>query len=63
MSTYVEVELRCDGVEGDPYGCEDVIYDLTAARARKTADQRGWLVSTRGGKDFCPTHRTAEGGR
>lgn len=56
MSTYTEIELRCDGVEGDPYGCDDVIYDLTAVRVRVTAKERGWLVNSRG-KDYCPEHR------
>lgn len=57
MTTYTEIELRCDGIEGDPYGCDDVIYDLTAVRARATAAERGWL--RRGGKDLCPKHRPA----
>jgi len=62
MTTYTEIELRCDGVEGDPYGCDDVIYDLTATRARKTAADRGWLTAQRGGKDYCPEHRPASKG-
>lgn len=61
MSAYVEVELRCDGVEGDPFGCDETIFDGSATRARVIASERGWLTARRGGKDYCPKHRPRAG--
>jgi hypothetical protein len=57
MTAYTEIELRCDGVEGDPFGCDAVVYDGTATRARVVAGERGWLTARRGGKDLCPKYR------
>lgn len=57
MAVYTEVELRCDGVEGDPFGCDRQVFAHTGVRARKDARDAGWLVSQPGGKDFCPNHR------
>jgi hypothetical protein len=56
MSTYIEVEMRCDGIPGNPFGCEPPIFELTESEARRSARAQGWLVSE-GGKDYCPVHR------
>lgn len=63
MTAYVEYELRCDGVKGDPYGCEPPIYASSETRARVEAAEAGWLVGVRGDnaraprKDYCAVHR------
>ena len=57
MSVYREVELRCDGIATDRYGCDPAIYDKTAAKARRQARREGWLVNQPGGRDFCERHR------
>ncbi len=57
MSVYTEVELRCDGVEGDPFGCSSQVFAATGTRAREDARAGGWRVSAPGGKDYCPDHR------
>lgn len=57
MSVYREVELRCDGRPGDPYGCEPAIYAKTGHQARQEARAAGWLTGALGGKDYCSDHR------
>lgn len=59
MTTYTEIELRCDGVEGDPFGCSETIYGSTVFEVRRIAKERGWLVNARGikVKDLCAEHR------
>lgn len=57
MSAYREVELRCDGIPDDPYGCDPAIYARNARLARRYARSRGWATNLPGGRDLCPTHR------
>jgi hypothetical protein len=57
VSVYIEVELRCDGVEGDPFGCTAQVFAGTGTRARADARSAGWKVNAPGGKDYCPDHR------
>lgn len=60
MTAYTEVELRCDGIEGDPFGCEAIIHAGNVTAARVTATRQGWLVNLRGirRKDLCPDHKS-----
>lgn len=59
MSVHVEVELCCDGIGS--YGCasSNPIFARTGRKARREARESGWLVNAPGGKDYCPTHRSA----
>lgn len=63
MAIYREVELRCDGIDGDPYGCDTAIYAHTAEDARRVARSAGWRTNLLGGRDLCPTHRDQTKGR
>jgi hypothetical protein len=60
MSTYREVELRCDGVPNDPFGCNASVFAHTAFAARRDAREEGWRVGLKGGRDFCPKHKDTE---
>lgn len=57
MAVYTEVELRCDGIPGDAFGCDRTFFADTGTEARRQARNAGWLVSQTGGKDYCPDHR------
>jgi hypothetical protein len=59
VSAHREVELRCDGIPGEPYGCSNVIYSRTAERCRRDAREGGWRTNLPGGRDLCPRHREA----
>lgn len=63
MTAYTEVELRCDGIAGDPFGCEAKVYGKSIAATRAAANEQGWLVNLRGilRKDLCPDHRSGDG--
>lgn len=65
MSVYTEVEVHCDGEPGSqPFACNEAIVAKTGQMARREAREAGWLVSAKGGKDYCPQHRgTATGSR
>jgi hypothetical protein len=61
MTAYTEVELRCDAyvADGDPFGCNTIVFSNTVVQARAAAAEQGWRVNLRGTecKDLCPAHK------
>lgn len=65
MTARTEVEITCDGNEGDgPFDCPTAsVWGATAAHARTSAYGLGWTTWRRGRKkvDVCPDHKPKGG--